>query len=79
MKNIYYENIDELYICLVEEIEEIGKAINQYKKYKSHEPLQRVFLNDVYDEIQDATIVLLSMFSSVRLKIDGVIDGEIIK
>lgn len=79
MKNIFYEKIDELYICLVEEIEEIGKAINEYKKYEKYEPLQRTFLNDIYNEIQDSSIILLSMFSTVRLKIDVKIDGDIVK
>ena len=79
MKHIFYEKIDELYICLVEEIEEIGEAIKEYKKNVGILGIRKVFLNDVYNEIQDASIVLLSMFSTVRLKLNEKIDGTIVK
>ena len=81
MEHIFYEKIDNLYICLVEEIEEIGEAIENYKFHKIEKTVNitEELLQHVYDEIQDASIVLLSMFSTVRLKLKEVIKGEIIK
>ena len=64
--NIYFEYVDELIPVLSEEIQEIIEAVWEYKEChlenKEHE------LKQIYNEIQDASIVLLSMDGHYAVK-----------
>ena len=71
-KNIFYEKLEDLMPVLEEEIVEIKKAIRDYEYFKQ-DYTSKSYLEKVYDEIQDASIVLLSMFNTVRLKLKNII------
>jgi NTP pyrophosphatase (non-canonical NTP hydrolase) len=75
-KGIFYEHIDELMKVLNEEVGELDQAVFIYKR---NVHLKEKNLQDVYDEIQDISIVLLSMYNSVRLKKEGYIKESILK
>lgn len=76
VENIFYEKLKDLMPVLEEEIDEIKKAIRDYEYFKQ-DYTSKKYLEDLFNEIQDASIVLLSMFNTVRLKLRNIIEGEI--
>ena len=76
-RGVYYEKLKALYPVLLEEIGELGEALEVYETMRDL-TVSEAYLVNLYDEIQDVSIVLLSMFSTVRLKLKGHIKGDII-
>ena len=61
-KFLRYEKLDVLYPVLIEELEELKEAIIKENFY------------EIYRECQDIAIVIVSIFNTVRLYKDGIIN-----
>lgn len=68
-KAIFYEKIDDLEPIFREESQELLDELEDYRDFKNN-------LDRLYEEIQDVSIVLLSLYNTVRLMKDGIIKEE---
>ncbi len=65
-RRIFFEKINDLEPVLREEFMELLDELEDYRDFENN-------LDRLYEEIQDVSIVLLSLYNTVRLMKEGVI------